>query len=106
MSEGVKRRAKKTAANQESREKEAKVGFDEKERQRSLSSSLVFGIISLIWSLFKTALGTILLLYVVLVIIMYTSPAARELVIYLHPCKCVIRLFKVTFRSILIQLKM
>jgi len=34
MSEGVKRRAKKTAANQESREKEAKVGFDEKERQR------------------------------------------------------------------------
>ena len=34
MSEGVKRRAKKTAANQESGEKEAKDGFDKKEQQR------------------------------------------------------------------------
>lgn len=47
---------------------------------------LICGI-SFVRSLFKTALGTILLLYVVLVIIMYTSPAARELVIYLHPLK-------------------
>ena len=37
----------------------------------------------------KIALGTILLLYVVCVIVMYSSPAARELVIYLHPCKCI-----------------
>ena len=34
MSEGIKRRTKKTAANQESREIEAKDGFDKKELQR------------------------------------------------------------------------
>jgi len=34
MSEGVKRRTKRTAANQASKEKEAKDGFHEKEQQR------------------------------------------------------------------------
>jgi len=34
MSEGVKRRVKKTATNQESREKEVKDGFDKKKQQR------------------------------------------------------------------------
>ena len=40
-------------------------------------------------SLVKIALCTILLLYIAFVIIMYSSPAARELMIYLHPCKCI-----------------
>jgi len=87
MSEGVKRRTKRTAANQESRVKETKDDFDKKDQQRGVLSSLVFGIISLIWSLVKIALCTILLLYIAFVIIMYSSPAARELIIYLHPLK-------------------
>ena len=46
-------------------------------------------VVSFFRFLVKTTLGAILLLYVVFVILMYSSPAARELMIYLHPCKCI-----------------
>ena len=36
---------------------------------------------------FKILVGIVLLLYSVSVMVMYLSPAARELLIYLHPCK-------------------
>ncbi|KAJ7356075.1 Protein abhd12b [Desmophyllum pertusum] len=87
MSEGVKRRTKRTSDNQSHEGKEPKDGFNKKDQQRSLVSSLLLGILSLIWFLVKIVLGTILLLYITCVIIMYSSPAARELLIYLHPMR-------------------
>lgn len=74
-------------------------------RTKYVSDGAVNFGVSFFRLLVKIVLGTILLLYVVFVIIMYSSPAARELVIYLHPCKCIIRLFEVIFRLILIQIK-
>ena len=35
----------------------------------------------------KIVLGAVTLCYIACVILMYSSPAARELIIYLHPCK-------------------
>ncbi|KAL9953518.1 hypothetical protein ACROYT_G040943 [Oculina patagonica] len=86
--EGLKRRPlKRTSDYHESMGKGAKSGFGNKAQQRSLVTSLLLGIFSLIWLFMKIALGTILLLYVIFVIIMYSSPAARELMIYLHPLR-------------------
>lgn len=90
MSEGVKRRSaasKKISSDHPSEEKAPRDGVKSKQQQRSFVSSLLMGIISLIWLLVKIVLGTISLLYVIFVIIMYSSREARELMIYLHPLR-------------------
>jgi len=90
MSEGVKRRtaaSKRTSADYPNEQKPPRDRFERKQQHRSFVLSVLLGVISLIWSLVKIVLGTVTVLYVVFVIIMYSSPAARELVIYLHPLK-------------------
>lgn len=87
MSEEIRRRAKTSSSSQEDEDNKPKEGFERRELERGLLSSLLHGIVALVWFLFKTVVGVILLFYFTCVIIMYSSSEARQLMIYLHPWK-------------------
>ncbi|RMX46809.1 hypothetical protein pdam_00024066 [Pocillopora damicornis] len=72
MSERVRQRATNSPASQQIKENKPKENLEKNKHERVL---------------FKTTVGVILLFYITCVIIMYSSPEARELMIYLHPLK-------------------
>ncbi|XP_068682879.1 lysophosphatidylserine lipase ABHD12-like isoform X1 [Montipora foliosa] len=90
MSEGVKKRTagSRTRCSDHAQEQNSDVTVVHKRQQRrSLLLSLVLGLISFFWAFVKIVLGAVTLCYIACVILMYSSPAARELIIYLHPLK-------------------
>ncbi|XP_044163528.1 lysophosphatidylserine lipase ABHD12-like isoform X1 [Acropora millepora] len=90
MSEGIRKRAAPSLTTRSNHRHEEKSDADvvmEKEQHRSLLLFLVLGLFSFIWYFIKILFGAVTLCYILCVILMYTSPATRELIIYLHPLK-------------------
>lgn len=87
MSEGIKQRtgaSKRTSADHPNELKESRDRSKSKQQKRSFLSSLLLGIFSFIWLLVKVVFTAISMLYLVCVILMYSSPALREHIIYLN----------------------
>ncbi|XP_068729950.1 lysophosphatidylserine lipase ABHD12-like [Montipora capricornis] len=80
--------ASKTTFSDLSREEKVAVNFvDKKQHYRTLLLSFLLGIISFAGFLVKSVFGTVTALYILCVIMMYCSPAAIDIVIFLESLK-------------------